>query len=519
MSVTRRALAGSLALSAGAAAFLNARPARSAEPVRFTSDPFKLGVASGDPTADGVVLWTRLAPEPFDPTGGLGSAVVEVKWTLAADPAFKTIVRAGATVAHPDRGHSVHVELTGLETGRPYWYRFEAGGVRSPAGRTRTLPAPALRTDRFKLAWASCQHFEQGWFTPYRDMAAWEPDLVLHLGDYIYESSWGPQVRRHSTLQPSNLEEFRVHHAGYKLDADLQRAHAAAPWALIWDDHEVLNDYAAMTPANPADRERFPALRAAGYQAWFENLPVGRRSMLQRTGEMRIYQQLLIGDLAQILMLDTRQYSDPRACVTPERWRSGVMNCPEMALPERTRLGADQEYWFGQSLDRGLSRWTVIAQPTLFADMKQKDPQGNYGGYQDGWSGFPAARQRMVDRIVRRGKQDVVVLSGDMHGFFAADVRDFSKPEGAVVATEFVGTSITSVSYNYDRWAKWLTEPGNEHIKFMDDRVRGWAGAEITRDRWTVDFRVADSVWTPNPTFSTLRRFGVEHGKAGVQAA
>lgn len=521
MSLTRRAaLSRSLALAAGASAFLSARGSRAAAPVRFTADPFKLGVASGDPSADGFVIWTRLAPNPLEPDSGLGNQAVEVKWTVAADPAFKTIVQAGEAVAHPERGHSVHVELYGLQPDRPYWYRFEAGGVRSPAGRGVTLPTPAMAKSRLKLAWASCQHYEQGFFSAYRDMIAWQPDLILHLGDYIYESSWGPQMRRHPTLEPKSLSDYRVHHAAYKLDPDLQAAHAATSWAFIWDDHEVENDYAALVPENPAEADAFPARRAAAYQAYFEHLPLARRSVLAAGGEMRIYQQLVWGDLAQILMLDTRQYRAPRACVDPKKWRSGVVACPELQDPGRTVLGSEQEFWFGQTLDRSPARWNVIAQPTLFSDLEQKTPAGESGAYNDGWDGYPAARQKILNTLARRGKQDVVVIGGDMHAFIAGDVKaDFTKPDSPVIASEFVTSSITSHSYAFDRFSKMLADPANAHLKYYDDRKRGWAAADIGRDRWTVDFRQADSVWTRTPNFSTQKRFAVEHGKAGVVAA
>lgn len=520
MSLTRRAaLSRAIAVAAGASAFLNATGSRAAEPVRFTGDPFKLGVASGDPTSDGFVIWTRLAPEPFESDGGLGDKAVAVTWSVASDAAFKTVVQAGETVAHPERGHSVHVELTGLQPGRPYWYRFEAGGVRSPAGRGRTLPTPGSKVDRYKLAWASCQHFEQGYFTPYRDMVRFDPDLLLHLGDYIYEGSGGFQVRRHPTLEPMTLDEYRVHHAVYKLDPDLQAAHAATSWAFIWDDHEVDNDYSGLTPANPAEQEGFAARRAAAYQAYFEHLPLARRSILTR-GELRLYQQLMVGDLVQFLMLDTRQYRAPRACVDPVKWRTGVKACPEMQAPDRTILGADQEFWIGGRIRTPFTRWTSIVQPTLFGHLFQDTPEGVVGAYQDGWSAYPAARQKILDAIARRGKQDMVIIGGDMHAFMAADVRaDYFKPGSPVVATEFVATSITSHSDNYARFQAIIGEDRNQHVKLFEDRVRGWCAAEITPDQWLVDMRTASSVWDRNPSFGSFKRYVVPYGKAGVQEA
>ncbi|HYF23607.1 MAG TPA: alkaline phosphatase D family protein [Caulobacteraceae bacterium] len=516
MTLTRRS---AFALAAGAAAFLNARGTRAAAPARFVRNPFKLGVASGDPSQDGLTIWTRLAPNPMEPDGGAGSEPIEVRYQVAEDAGFKRVVRDELAVAHPERAHSVHVDLYGLEPGRPYWYRFEAGGVRSPVGRGVTLPAPTSRTERLKLGVASCQHYEQGWFTPYRDMVAWNPDLILHLGDYIYESSWGPQLRRHPTLEPRTLDEYRVHHAVYKLDADMQAAHAHTSWAFTWDDHEVENDYAGLTPQQIEDAAEFPERRARAYQAWFEHLPVSRRSLLSM-GEMRIYQELLYGDLAQLLMVDYRQYRSPRACITAERWRSGVVDCPELTDPKRTALGEDQDYWFGQTFGRGNSRWQVLGQATLFSHLDQKTPAGTPGSFNDGWSGYPVTRQRMLDRIARRKTADTVILGGDMHAFWTVDVRAQAlDPASPIVATEFVGTSITSQSTSWDRFNQILKEGRNEHVKFFDDRQRGWMAAEVTRDRWNVDFRVVDSVATKTPAFSSLKRWAVEHGKAGAQEA
>jgi alkaline phosphatase D len=310
-----------------------------------------------------------------------------------------------------------------------------------------------------------------------------------------------------------------VHHAVYKLDQDLQAAHAATSWAFIWDDHDVNNDYSSLTAANPAEQDAFPARRAAAYQAWFENLPIARRSLVSR-GETRIYQQLLIGDLAQLALLDGRQYRSPRACVDPQRWRSTLKYCPDNNAPGRTVLGAEQEYWLGGILDRNPARWSVIVQPTMFSHFFQKTAEGQYGAYMDGWSAYPAARQAILDRIARRGRQDTVILGGDMHTFISCDVKaDFDKPDSPVIAAEFIGGSITTQNYNYERWNKTMAEPGNEHIHLMDDRQHGWGAAEIGRDRWSVDFRAAASTWTRQTTFSTHSRWAVEYGRAGAQRA
>jgi len=505
--------------AAGLTAFLKAPEGRAASPASFVNDPFALGVASGDPSADGVVLWTRLCPDPFDPDG-LGSQAFEVTYRVAADPAFSRIVRTGRRLASPERAHTVHVDLYGLEPDRDYWYRFEVGGIESPTGRAITLPATGVPKDRLKLAWASCQHFEMGLFAAYRDMIAWDPRLILHVGDYIYESaSWGPQYRRHPHANPRTLADYRLHHAVYKTEPDLQAAHAHTSWAFVWDDHEVSNDYAGLEPENPADAAGFPARRAAAYRAYLEHMPISRRALLGPDGA-RLYQRLAFGDLVDLLMLDTRQYRSPRACRDPVNYRSRGVSCPERLASDRTVLGADQERWLGQMLGRDQARWTALVQTTMFARLFQRGPDGVETGYQDSWDGYPAARQQITDRLVQSRVQNPVFLGGDVHAFFANDIRaDFGRPDSPVVATEFVGTSISSIAYGYEIYKRIVDGDGNGHIRFYDDRRRGYGRADVTHTAWTVDFRQIDSVWTQAPSFSTMSSFTVEAGRPGVQPA
>jgi alkaline phosphatase D len=204
---------------------------------RFASYPFALGVASGDPVVDGFVLWTRLAPDPLN-GGGMPPEAVEMHWEVARDPRFLEIVRRGTALAAPEHGHAVHVDVQGLEPDRWYYYRFLAGGEASPVGRTRTFPAPGAPKERLRFAFASCQHYGQGFFTAYDAMMADELDLILHLGDYVYESDWGPKVRFHLP-EPSDFEGYRDMHALYKSDPSLQAAHAWYPFLVTWDDHEA----------------------------------------------------------------------------------------------------------------------------------------------------------------------------------------------------------------------------------------------------------------------------------------
>ena len=314
--------------------------------VRFTADPFTLGVASGYPSPNDVVLWTRLAPTPLAPGGGMPSEVVAVDWEVAADPQFRQIARSGRAYAEPDWAHSVHVEPGGLEAGRPYWYRFTAGGVRSAVGRTATAPARGTTLERLRVAVASCQQYEHGYYTAYGAMVADEPELILHLGDYIYELSWGElKVRSHNAPECHSLEDYRARYALYKSDPQLKAAHAACPWLLTWDDHEVDNDYAADVSEEDDVSEWFLARRAAAYRACYEHQPLPRRA-LPYGPYLRIHSQRAFGDLVNVLMLDDRQYRSPQACPKPGR-RGGnrVSDCAELVTGTRTKLGAQQEAW------------------------------------------------------------------------------------------------------------------------------------------------------------------------------
>ena len=270
----RRFIATSLGSAAAAAPFVQVR----GQPVTFTADPFSLGIASGAPREDSVVLWTRLAPRPLD-GGGLADQAIPVEWQIAEDESFSKVIANGSEQAVAALGHSVHAEVQGLKPGRPYWYRFRAGGALSPIGRTQTAPAAGSTPARVRFAFPSCQMYEQGYFASYRDMARRDLDLVIHLGDYIYEKSWGSNhVRKHEVGIPTTLAEFRDRYALYKLDADLQAAHAAFPWLAIWDDHEVADDYADDRSYTTRDPAQFLKVRAAAYQAYWEHMPLPARA-------------------------------------------------------------------------------------------------------------------------------------------------------------------------------------------------------------------------------------------------
>jgi alkaline phosphatase D len=486
---------------------------------RFGSDPFKLGVASGYPTAEGVVLWTRVAPEPLA-GGGAPPAAIKVGWEIATDEAFRNIVRKGTQTAAPQWGHSVHAEVAGLEPARHYFYRFHAGDAVSAVGRTRTAPAPGAALDRLRFAYASCQHYEQGWYCAYRHMAAEELDLVIHLGDYIYESSWGRNhVRKHDTGpdEPITLEEYRNRYALYKSDPDLRAAHAAFPWLVTWDDHEVDNDYAADRSQDRDLPAAFLRRRAAAYQAYYEHMPLPRR-MRPAGPDMKIYTHADFGALARIHVLDDRQYRSPQACPRPGRGGSNVVfpsECPELQQPGRTLLGPQQEQWLFEGFAAAGPRWNVIAQQTIMAQVDRR-PGPEQAFWTDGWDGYPVARARLLGRLADKRVANPLVIGGDVHMFAVSDLKaDFDDPASPVVATEFTGTSITSQGAAPKVLETWRNE--NPHIRFGDSTRRGYTTMELSAKSCVARLRAVRSVTDAAAPVATLATFVVEDGRPGAQ--
>ncbi|HEX9464563.1 MAG TPA: alkaline phosphatase D family protein [Alphaproteobacteria bacterium] len=492
-------------------------------------DPFTLGVAAGDPSPDGFVLWTRLAPEPlsFDPAtpGGMTDGRVQLGYEIAADPSLRYIVRRGTALAGPEDAYSVHVEISGLMPGRPYWYRFFSGDATSPVGRAMTLPAADSQPDRLRFAFVSCANYEHGYFAAYRHLAEEEPDLVLFLGDYIYEyiDPRPGMVRRHSDgLDCVDLWTYRNRYAQYRLDPDLQRLHAAAPMLMTWDDHEVQNDYAGEWSATFMPRELFLKRRAAAYRAFYEHMPVRPHRSHPDGPAMQLYDRFAFGDLAEISMIDGRQYRSREACYAPPNKGGGHLegneSCPERLDPSRSMIGGAQEAWLFDGLARSSARWNILGQDVLMAQFRQRRPPDPASGFwTDGWDGYPASRGRLLQQIHERGVRNAVVLSGDIHAFFANDLKpDFDDPRSPVVATEFVGTSISSRGPNYDQFMASI--PDNPHMRFFDSRVRGYSTVDLTPGQMTVRFQALSDVADPRATVSTLRTFVVEDGRAGAAA-
>ncbi len=487
--------------------------------------PFALGVASGAPLPDAVVIWTRVNHDPLD-AGATPPVALPVRWEMASDEQFRAIVAKGSASALPELAHSVHVDVRGLAPARWYWYRFMLGDAVSPVGRTRTAPAAQDMPAALKLAVASCQHWEFGAYAAHRHIAAAAPDLVAFVGDYIYE--WGPYQLQHPARavrshESFTLAEYRARYAQYKSDAQLQAAHHAAPWILAWDDHEVANDYAALRDERLD--ANFAARRAAAYQAYYEHQPLRLPAPGVSHGMMRMHQRYDWGRLARLHVLDNRQYRAAQAC-TPGRGGSSSVRpreCPALLDPRRTLLGGEQEQWLAQGLKGSPARWNLLAQQTLMAQCSQLPLalQGNSrdGRYwTDGWDGYPAARLRLYDMLRASGAANPLVLSGDVHTFYAAELRpDPLRPVSAanpLVATEFCGTSVTSSSRPQARTRQYVDM--NAQLKYGRSDKRGFMLLDLRPARCAVDFRALDDVQDADSGIATVAQFTVREGTAGL---
>jgi alkaline phosphatase D len=484
--------------------------AAGAAPGPATRDPFTLGVASGDPTPDGVVLWTRLAPEPLaaDGRGGMPARVVPVEWEIARDERFTAVEQRGTVDAVPEFAHAVHVEATGLAPGREYFYRFRANGSVSPAGRTRTAPPPGALGPALTTCVASCANYPIGYFTAYRRLAEDEPDLVLHLGDYQYEYPTPEQaVRSVAGPETTDLAEYRQRYAQYRTDPDLRAAHAVAPWLVVWDDHEVDDNWAGAEPEDGQSRTAFLARRAAAFRAYYENMPL-RRTSVPRGPDMQLYRRVEWGGLATIHLLDTRQYRDDQACGDGRR-----VDCTARLDPARSLPGAAQERWLADGFRRSRARWDVLGQQVFFA-QRDLDPGAPERLAMDGWDGYAASRDRVTRSWVDAGVRNPVVLTGDVHTHWANELKaDYRDPDSPVVGTELVSSSITS-SGDGDASTDHPDLHTNPHLRFRSNR-RGYVRARYEPGRLTADFRVVDAVTRPGAPVRTAASFVVPDREPG----
>ncbi|MEM7764520.1 MAG: alkaline phosphatase D family protein [Pseudomonadota bacterium] len=499
----RHFLAGSLAAlgSLPLTARLNAK-------LKLPSTPFALGVASGDVTATSAVLWTRLAPRPERADGGMPAQAIPVRWTLARDSEFQDVARYGVAIAQPALAHSVHVELEGLEPDQSYWYRFEAAGFGSTHGRTRTLPEGAR--DQARFVTASCQNFTHGLFVAYDSIVADAPDFVVHLGDYIYDVAYGATFRRHETdEQPKTLEAYRRRHAHYKTDASLQRAHAALPFYCMIDNHDAIefNDPALATQ------------RAAAYQAWYEHMPVRGFSMA-RPNVFDLKRTIAIGDLAQITLLDSRQFRDERTpCDTPFDAGYGFGNyrtrCDAVFAETRSMLGQEQERWAETQVRRNPAHWNVLASPGPLLPFSYR-ANGEDRRYIGAWDAYPKNRERLVAAMLSAEVGHPLVLSGDVHSFWAVDGAKTPMSDEHFPLVELVTSGISA------NWppplADIVTEnlAANPQVQFYDPHNRGYLLHDINHERWTTRARGVGDADQADAAAVDVVRCEITHGKSGV---
>lgn len=514
MMISRRSvIAGSLAGSV-----LVAAPALIRAQVPFAAYPFTLGVAAGDPAGDGFVIWTRLAPQPLDPHGGMPMAPVPVDWEVASDDRFRTIVAKGTEPARPELAHSVHVAVGGLQPGRPYWYRFRCGAERSAPGMARTLPAPGAAVDRVRFGVLGCQHYEDGFFTAYAHAAAENLDFVFHYGDYIYENRASPIrfgydgqprpfVRAHAGQEPFSLDDYRIRYAQYRQDADLQAAHAACAWFPTYDDHEVENNWAADMSEDGIPPEVFRLRRTAAWQAWYEHMPV-RAALLPDGNVEHMNRRATVGNLLDLHLLDTRQFRSDQPC------GDGFKPvCPAVADPKATMLGAAQEQWLASNMAQRAARWNGIAQQVMMMPLDRQVPGTPGVRNMDSWAGYDAPRERLFGRFA--AYDNVVVLTGDEHQTYAGELRT-DAGRGNVVAVEFVATSISSGGDGADRRPGIdKIEAANPFLKYTNDR-RGYAVCEVTPQAWTTKVRTVDFVSRPGAPVRTAQTITVAHGSRAL---
>lgn len=507
----RRFLTGTTA--AAALAFTVGTPRRSEavvvdDPLPY---PYTLGIASGDPLPDAVVIWTRLAPRPLEPYGGMPRASWRVEWEVAEDPQFSRRVLRGRTLAHPEYYHSVHVDVRGLRPGRVYYYRFKAGGQVSETGRTKTAPALDADPTKIDFAVASCQSFPDGYYTALRHIAEEELDVVLFLGDYVYETGVSSDGGLHQVPEPLppefaadtiTLERYRLQYSLYKSEPDLIAAHRNAPWIATWDDHEVTSNYVSLDSDSWNQPIDFAVQRANAYRAYWEHMPL--RLPEPDGPDLKLYRRFHYGRLAQFDVIDTRQYRDDQA---PGSGDSAIRRDPS-----RTVLGSAQEQWLLDGLAASSARWNVLPQQI---PMAQLDSAGGaaLSLNMDAWDGYVPARQRILDAVREQQLDNFVVLTGDAHTNYALQLlENFDDLDSAPIGVELVGTSISSDRDGADITPALQTRlVENPHLKFANQQ-RGYLRCQLTPEALTTDFKIVPYVTRRDAPISVRQRIVVESG-------
>ena len=481
----------------------------------FKENPFTLGVASGDPDHEGMVLWTKLAPKPLQLDSGMPlDAYSEVSWEVASDENMKKIVKSGDVLASPQLGHSIHVETKGLKSDSWYWYRFRVGQYESPIGRTRTMPEDNVMPDKLRFAVTSCQNFEQGLFTAYEQMIQDNVDLVFHLGDYIYEyKGKSNHTRKHLGPEIENLAQYRQRYAQYRLDPLLQKMHAQCPWWLTWDDHEFDNNCAGdISEQKGVDKVSYLKRRAAAYQAYYEMMPL-RTSALPVGPDMKLYRKASFGRLADFLVLDTRQYRTDQP--------NGDRNKPLSAdskNPNNTLLGKTQKGWMYKSLIQSESRWNVLTQQVMMGMVNRQRSDGKAAIYSmDQWPGYSSEKMAIMKFLSERKVSNPVVLTGDIHSNWVNELRvDDFKMDSKLVATEFVTTSLSSGGNGSKAESSANKYKANSPFVKFFNAERGYVLCEITPDKWVSHYKVIDEVLKPGGKTTIRASYQVNSGNPQV---
>ncbi|MCX6610731.1 MAG: alkaline phosphatase D family protein [Acidobacteria bacterium] len=469
---------------------------------RFTTDPFTQGIASGDPLPDGIVLWTRLTSPQL-------AESLEVEWIVAEDEGLKKIVKRGKEVATPQFAHTVHADVRGLKPARWYWYQFRCGGAESRVGRTRTAPAPNSQ-DPLRFAFASCQNYEQGYFTAYEHMAKEDLHLVVHLGDYIYEG--GPSAnrpRKHDSPEIQTLTDYRNRYALYRSDKDLRRIHEVFPFIVTWDDHEVDNNYANDKEERGAPRDQFLERRANAYQAYYEHMPL-RKPSLPRGTSLDLYRSLDYGKMARFHVLDTRQYRSDQPCGDGRK-----PQCEAALSVEQTMLGEAQEKWLMAGMKAAPQTWNILANQVMFAKVDVKPGEGaEYS--MDQWSGYEVPRQRLIQFFDQAKPKNPVIITGDIHSNWVSDITTNANSH---VGVEFVGTSITSGGDGTDLpIAETNFKRENPNLHYFLAK-RGYVSCSVDNKLFKSEYRIVPTVTSPGSPIETRAKFVVEAGTNRVEKA
>ena len=475
--------------------------------VALSGDPFTLGVASGDPTTESVILWTRLAIDALN-GGGMPDEDIDVLWEVSSTDQFTDIIASGITTAETRFGHAIHVDVPLSSKEDFVNYRFKVGDYTSPVGRTR-LAASVGSTTTLKIAAVSCQNYTDGFYNAYGDLVEQQPDVVTFLGDYIYESGVGSldatTVRLHNSDEPKDLVAYRNRYGLYKADPLLQAAHASCPWIVTWDDHEVENNYANLSPQDAADTEGYAARRAAAYQAWWEHMPVRLEPPISES--FKIYRQFSWGDLINMLVVDGRQYRNDQAC--GDAVLSTQPACDEALDTTRSMLGAEQEKWFSEHINDTTKVWNVMANQTVMTDIRLGAAILNY----DQWDGYAPDRDRILSDIVDQGVENFVVLTGDIHLAGVGQLTTDSNPTTAMGA-EFVSTSISSSgNVSTDTEGLLIALP---NIIDAETSHRGYTLHTVTANDWTAEFRIVDNNLVEDSATSVWKTFKVTAGSPAV---